>query len=255
MEFSITLEGGKKAYLASDFHLGTPNDEASLERELKIISWLDQIKGDAQVLFLLGDIFDFWFEYRKVIPKGFIRFQGKIAELKDQGIEIHFFSGNHDMWMFDYFPSQLGIPVHHEPQEFVINGKTYFLGHGDGLGPGDKNYKRLKKIFRNRYCQKAFAFLHPSIGISIAQRWSRNSRITSSEHEETFHGENEHLLIYCRRKQQEKQHDFYIFGHRHLAMDLKVDDHSKYINLGEWVKSPHYAVISDQDVTLLKYEN
>ena len=194
MEKSINLERGKKVYFASDFHLGTPSEESSLQRELLIIKWLDEIKSDAQIIFLLGDIFDFWFEYRKVIPKGFTRFQGKIAELKDRGIEIVFFSGNHDMWMFDYFPSQFGIPVFHKPEKFEIDGRRFYLGHGDGLGPGDNNYKRLKKIFRNRLCQRAFAFLHPSIGIGIAQRWSKRSRISSSIHEEKFLGENEYLL-------------------------------------------------------------
>lgn len=255
MELSIKLEHGKKVYFASDFHLGTPSGNSSQQREQKIIRWLDEIKYDAQAIFLLGDIFDFWFEYKKAIPKGFIRFLGKIAELKDQGIAIYFFSGNHDMWMFDYFPEQLGIPVYHEPKEFEIDGLSLFLGHGDGLGPGDKNYKRLKKIFRNRFCQKAFSIIHPNIGITVAQRWSKRSRISSSENEEKFLGPKEYLLAYCERKEESEHHDYYIFGHRHLALDIEVNSTSRYINLGEWVNHPHYAVLSNGKVTLKPYES
>ena len=140
----IQLPSGKKIYFASDFHLGVPDHEASLAREKRIIRWLDHVKGDAHSIYLLGDIFDFWFEYKQAIPKGFVRLLGKLAELRDTGMPIYFFTGNHDMWMFDYFPKELGIPIYREPIELVIENHKLMIGHGDGLGPGDTSYKILK---------------------------------------------------------------------------------------------------------------
>lgn len=247
----IQLPSNKKIYFASDFHLGVPNHTASLAREKIIIKWLDQIKKDAHSIYLLGDIFDFWFEYKHAIPKGFIRLQGKLAELRDAGMPIYFFTGNHDMWMFDYFPNELGIPIYRQPIVLEIGNQKLLIGHGDGLGPGDTSYKILKRFFNSSLCQWLFARLHPNFGIGIAKYWSRNSRITNMKKEEKFNGEeNEYLLAYCRELEKTSHHDFYIFGHRHLPLDIKVGDKSRYINLGEWVNFNTYAVYDGLSIQL-----
>jgi len=180
----IDLPFGKKIYFASDFHLGVPDHETSLIREKRIVSWLDEIKADAHAVFLLGDIFDFWFEYNQAIPKGFIRLQGKLAELRDRGLPIYFFTGNHDMWMFDYFEKEIGIVIFREPIQLTVNRLKLLIGHGDGLGQGDATYKLLKKFFDSGICQWLFARIHPNLGISIAKYWSRKSRINNNAREE-----------------------------------------------------------------------
>ena len=255
MSLNIDLQPGKKIYFASDFHLGTPNHESSLEREKKLIRWLSSIEKDAEAIFLLGDIFDFWFEYKTAIPKGFVRFQGKLAELADRGLKIFMFTGNHDMWMFEYFPKEFGIPVYYNPIQLIAGKTKMLIGHGDGLGPGDKNYKRLKKIFKNRFNQKLFAMLHPGIGISMAHRWSKKSRLANHKHEEVFHGEDENLLKYCKRKETAEHHDYYIFGHRHLVLNLEVSENSRYLNPGDWVNHSNYIVFDGKSCELLEFED
>lgn len=247
----IQIPSDKKIYFASDFHLGVPDHAASLEREKRIIKWLDQVKDDAHSIYLLGDIFDFWFEYKQAIPKGFVRLQGKLAELRDSGMPIYFFTGNHDMWMFNYFPQELGIPIYREPIELEIGAQKLMIGHGDGLGPGDTSYKILKKFFNSGLCQWLFARLHPNLGIGIAKIWSRSSRIANMKKEEKFKGEeNEYLLTYCRELEKNNHHDFYVFGHRHLPLDLEVGKNSRYINLGEWVNFNTYGVYDGTSIKL-----
>jgi UDP-2,3-diacylglucosamine hydrolase len=239
---SIDSLAGKKIFFASDFHLGVPDYQSSLQREKRIVAWLESIRHEAHSIYLLGDIFDFWFEYRHAIPKGYIRLQGKLAELRDAGIPIIFFTGNHDMWMFDYFEKELDIPIYRKPEHLQVGEHKLLIGHGDGLGPGDKTYKILKKIFSSRICQWLFARIHPNVGIGIANYWSRNSRISNARKEETFQGEEgEYLMVYCRELEKKEHHDFYIFGHRHLPLDLKINERSRYINLGEWVNFSTYA--------------
>lgn len=247
----IHLPSDKKIYFASDFHLGVPDHATSLIREKRIIRWLDQVKGNAHSIYLLGDIFDFWFEYKQAIPKGFVRILGKLAELRDEGLPIYFFTGNHDMWMFDYFPQELDIPIYREPMILEIGDHRLMIGHGDGLGPGDTSYKILKQFFNSRLCQWLFARLHPNLGIGIAKIWSRSSRITNIKKEEKFSGEdNEYLLTYCREVEKTRHHDFYVFGHRHLPLDLEAGTNSRYINLGEWVNFNTYGVYDGQSVKL-----
>ena len=249
------LPEGKKIYFASDFHLGVPNYESSLRREQTIVAWLNSIRHDAHSIYIMGDIFDFWFEYKYVIPKGFIRLQGKLAELRDEGIPIIFFTGNHDMWMFDYFPKELGIPVYRDPQVLCVGSHRLLIGHGDGLGPGDSTYKVIKRFFNSDICQWLFARIHPNLGMAIANYWSRKSRISNEKKEEKFMGEDrEFLLIYCKELEQNDHHDFYIFGHRHLPLELRVNEHSLYINLGEWVHYDTYAVYDGKNVELKKFE-
>lgn len=246
---------GKKIFFASDFHLGVPNHDSSLEREKRIVKWLDSIKSEAHTIYLLGDIFDFWFEYKHAIPKGFIRLQGKLAELRDAGIPISFFTGNHDMWMFDYFPKELGIPIYRDPQVLQVGNQKLLIGHGDGLGPGDSTYKFLKRFFNSRLCQWLFARLHPNIGIGIASYWSRKSRISNMKKEETFQGETgEFLWVYCNEVENKEHHDYYVFGHRHLPLDLKISEQSRYVNLGEWVHFSTYAVYDGQRVEIKTFQ-
>ena len=252
---SLKSLNGKKIFFASDFHLGVPNYTESLDREKRITRWLDAIRKDAHSIYLLGDIFDFWFEYKHAIPKGFIRLQGKLAELRDAGIPIIFFTGNHDMWMFDYFKDELGIPIYREPQLLEVGEHKLLVGHGDGLGPGDTTYKFIKKFFNSKVCQWLFARLHPNFGIGVATYWSRKSRISNMKKEEQFQGEEgEFLLTYCKEFERITHHDFYIFGHRHLPLDLKINESSRYINLGEWVNFNTYAEYDGKNVTLKTWE-
>lgn len=244
----------KKLYFASDFHLGAPNSEKSLQREKLLVQWLEEVSKDADEIFLVGDIFDFWFEYKHAIPKGFVRFQGKIAELTDKGIPIHFFTGNHDMWMFDYHEKELGITMHREPYVFEVEGKKILIGHGDGLGPGDKGYKFIKKIFNNRFFQWCFARLHPNFGIGIANYFSKSSRAATGDSDEKFLGEEKEFLVVYTKEFLEKQHiDYFIFGHRHLPIVLKVGEKSTYFNLGDWIKYNTYAVFENGELKLKTY--
>lgn len=251
----MDTDPGKKIYFLSDFHLGAPDAAASLLREKKLIRFLNGIKNDAAAIFIVGDLFDFWYEYKKVVPKGYVRILGKLAELTDSGIPVHFFVGNHDMWMTDYFTRELNIPVYFEPQTFTFQGRKIYIGHGDGLGPGDRGYKFLKKIFRNRICQWLFGIFPPYIGMGIANYFSRKSRAATGQHEEQFLGEdNEWLVIYCREVLKKEAFDYFIFGHRHLPIDMEVAPGSRYVNLGDWIRYFSYAVLEDGQLSL-KYYN
>lgn len=244
----------KKIYFLSDFHLGAPDHVKSLEREKLLVQFLDEIKNDAGEIFLVGDMFDFWYEYRKVVPKGYVRLLGKLAELSDAGVQFHFFVGNHDMWMKEYFQQELNMPVYYEPKEFERFGKKILIGHGDGLGPGDHGYKRLKKIFRNPVCQWLFGILPPVIGVGLANYLSRRSRAQTGSAEEIFLGEDkEWLIIYCKEVLQKENFDFFVFGHRHLAIDYRLPQGSRYINLGDWIRYFTYAVFDGEKMELKSF--
>jgi len=250
----MQIPPGKKIYFLSDFHLGAPNAQASLEREKLIVRFLGEIEGDAHTIFIVGDMFDFWYEYRTVVPRGYVRLLGKLASLSDKGIQIHFFVGNHDMWMKDYFGEELGIPVYFEPKEFDFNNVQFLIGHGDGLGPGDHGYKRLKKVFRNPACQWLFGVLPPAIGIGLANYSSRSSRAKTGNSEEVFLGEErEWLIIYCREMLKQKNFDYFVFGHRHLPIDYRLSNTSRYINLGDWIQFFTYAVFDGEEMELKAY--
>jgi UDP-2,3-diacylglucosamine hydrolase len=247
----ISLPEGKKIYFASDFHLGVPDLKTTIEREKLLVKWMESIRHDAHCLYLVGDMFDFWFEYKYTIPKGFIRFLGKLAELRDAGLPIYFFTGNHDLWMFDYFQKELDIIIYTEPQELKIGDHRILIGHGDGLGPGDRYYKVLKSgLFANPFFQWMFARLHPNLGMYVAQKWSKSSRIANMKREKFQSDQNEFLFQYCEGIEKKEHHDFYIFGHRHLPLNLKVSNNSRYINLGEWVNFSPYAVYDGKNIEL-----
>lgn len=244
-----------KIYFASDFHLGVPTFEKSLEREKKVIRWLDSIKEDAVELYLMGDVFDFWFEYKTVVPKGHVRLLGKLAELSDSGITLHYFTGNHDMWAFDYLEKEINVKIYRSPIERNYSGKDFYIGHGDGLGPGDHGYKFIKKIFASKICQWLFARLHPNFGIGIANYFSRKSRIATGTTDEVFRGEEkEWLVIYSKEILAKKYFDYLIFGHRHLPLDVTINNKSRYINLGDWIQYFTYGVFDGKDFELKKFE-
>lgn len=245
----------KKIYFASDFHLGVPTYEKSREREARIVRWLDSIKNDAAELYLMGDIFDFWFEYATAVPKGFIRFLGKLAELSDKGTKITFFKGNHDMWMFGYLQKELGAKIISDELIIERAGKRFYLHHGDGLGPGDAKYKFLKKFFRSKFCQWLFARIHPNLGIGIALRWSHNSRIVNNKKEWRKEAEQEWLVVYSKEVLAKEYFDYLVFGHRHLPLDINLGNNSRYINLGEWVNYNTYAVFDGHYLELKTFED
>lgn len=251
----IDLIQGKKIYFASDQHFGVPNLKESRIREEKFIRWLDSIKKDAQVLFLMGDLFDFWHEWKYVVPKGYIRVLGKIAELKDSGIDIYFFVGNHDLWMKNYFEEELGIPVYFDKRYYEINDKNFLLAHGDGLGPGDKGYKRMKKVFTNPLAQWAFRWLHPDIAMRIANYMSQKNKLISGDEDKAFLGEDKEFLIqYSKEKLKTENLDYFVFGHRHLPLIFDLEKGAKYINLGDWIVYFTYGVFDGVSFEVKTFE-
>lgn len=252
----MQLAEGKKIYFLSDFHLGAPDYKQSLAREKKLVQFLDTISKDAGAIFIVGDLFDFWYEYRSVVPKGYVRLLGKLATLTDNGIPIYFFVGNHDMWMNGYFEKELNIPVYFREMPFEFNGKKFLIGHGDGLGPGDHGYKFIKKIFRNRFCQWLFGIIHPTLGIGLANYMSRKSRAATGQTDEHFLGEeNEWLIVYCKEVLQQQHYDYFVFGHRHLPIDFSLPGGSRYINLGDWLRYDSYAVFDGNQLELKYYQS
>lgn len=253
----IQVPAGKALFFASDFHLGVPNFESSRRREDKVIKWLDTVAPQAAAIFLVGDLFDFWWEYKTVVPKGFVRFLGRLAYLTDHGMPVHVFTGNHDLWMKDYLTQETGVTIWHKPVQVEImnDDKILLVGHGDGLGPGDQKYKLTKKyMFTVPFLQKVFTAIHPDWGIGLANAWSRSSRKNHKENEKRFLGENEWLWQYCQEVEAQQHHDGYIFGHRHLPLDLPVGDNSKYINLGDWIQYFTYATYKAGQLELLKFD-
>jgi UDP-2,3-diacylglucosamine hydrolase len=247
----------KKTFFASDFHLGIGARHPSADRERSIVRWLHQSAPDAAAIYLVGDIFEFWHEYQHVVPKGFTRLLGTLAEIADSGIPVHAFTGNHDLWMFGYFEQELGIPVYRQPIEQIIGNKRFLIGHGDGLGPGDTGYKLMKKVFTNPVCQWAFRWLHPDLGGQLAHFASGKSREATPEAERNWLGDDkEWLLQYCNRKiSQGVTPDYFVFGHRHLPIDWQLSNgQSRYINLGEWMWAYSYGVFDGNDLQISFFE-
>lgn len=254
MNLHIDLASNKKIYFLSDLHLGAPNYEKSLAREQKIVRFLQAIETDAQAVFLVGDVFDFWFEYKHAVPKYFVRFFAQLIHLKEKGIKVYMFSGNHDLWLKDYLQQELGVTIFHERVFLQSNGRSFFLAHGDGLGPGDLKYKLLKRIFTNPVCVWLFRWLHPDIGIRIAQLWSRHSFTDPAT--EVFHGEDKEWLIqYCKRKLEQQHYDYFLMGHRHLPMEIKLNPKSIYINLGDWLVHNSFVIFDGKNVTLTEWKH
>jgi len=248
----MDLPKGKKVYFASDFHLGIPDKATSIEREKRLCRWLDSIRHDAARIFLVGDLFDAWFEYRHVVPRGYTRFLGKLAELSDAGIPIEVFTGNHDLWMRGYFEEELNITVHHEPVTRTYNGKKFFIAHGDGLGPGDPGYKILKKILTSPVSQWLYRRIHPDTGVGLASWFSRRGpKHMEDDKGNSFQGpEKEWLVQFCLQKLKEEPVDYFIFGHRHIAIMYPLPGNSTYVNLGDWLRFNSYAVLDGESLKL-----
>lgn len=251
-EIQMPLAEGKKVYFLSDVHLGAPTLDRHRERELQVTDWLEKIRTDCGALCLLGDIFDFWFEYKRSVPKGYIRFLAKICEFTDQGIPVHFFTGNHDIWTFDYLPKECGVILHTHNEILRINGKRLLVGHGDALNSQDKGYLFLYRVFHNRFLQRCFRWIHPDVGIWLAQKWSAHSRLGNGKIEaDSFRGEEqEEIVRFCRQTLQHDHFDYFIFGHRHLPADLPLSGNSRYLNTGDWVSWFSYVVFDGETATL-----
>ncbi len=244
----------QKIYFASDIHLGMSPPEDSLKRERLFIEWLEEVRQDAREIWLLGDVFDYWFEYRKVVPRGFVRFQAKLAELQEAGIDIHLFTGNHDVWMFDYLPSTLGVQVHHGLLEQEWNGKHFLLGHGDGLLRRERSYRMLQRMFRNPFLQWCYARIHPNASIAFAQRWSRNSRNKKGAFLPYLGKEKEYQVLFAREQiSSSPKINYFVFGHRHIPYDIRITDTSRVICLGDWIYNFSYAVFDGKDLQLKRY--
>ena len=246
-------------YFVTDFHLGIPSLEDSHERELKLIKFLDGIKADCEELFLMGDLFDFWFEYKSVIPRGFVRIQGKLAEFTDAGIPVHLFIGNHDLWCFGYLHDELGLQLHREPEVFVLKGKKFFMVHGDGQGPGDKGYKFLKRVFSCKFNQFLFRWLHPDIGIRLALRWSHKHRLKKlkNEVERGYYDDIPNTRLYQYAAEQaalDPSIDFFVFGHQHKPMQYQSGNHALPTVVGNWIYDFTYAVFDGEKMELKRYE-
>ncbi len=242
-----------KIYFASDMHLGFPRREESIHRERKVVQWLDDIIDEADELYLLGDVFDFWFEYKHVVPRGFTRFLGKLAEFTDRGKPVHFFTGNHDVWVFDYLPKEIGVKVYRKPIIREIDGKKFFIGHGDGLGSGDVGYKFLKGIFTNKVLQWLFARLHPNGAVGFAHRWSKHSRYNKGFAADDYNPDNEHLVSFIKEHETKEHCDYYVFGHRHFPVSHAVKN-AIYVNLGDWLTHFSYAFWDGKAMHLSKFK-
>lgn len=244
----------KKVYFFSDTHLGSKTFKNPLEQEKRVVRFLDSIKEEASAIYLMGDIIDFWYEYKTVVPRGFTRFFGKIAELTDRGIEVHWFTGNHDIWLFDYLPQEIGVIIHRQPLMTQINGKKFFLAHGDGLGDDSTGYKIMHHFFRNRLCQKLFSAIHPRWSVSFAHKWSRHSRLNGCDFNEFLGEDKEHLILYSKERLKESHVDFFIYGHRHIMLDLMLSRNSRALILGDWISYFSYAVLDGSDIWLEQFE-
>jgi len=242
-------------YFTSDFHLGLDTKIPSREREKMIVRWLDSIMDDTEALYLLGDLFDYWFEYASVVPKGYVRLLGKLAEFTKREIPVHIFTGNHDLWMFEYLEEELGATIHKNPIDIKINGLEFQIGHGDGLGPGDRGYKFIKKIFSNRLNQWLFARIHPNTGIAIMKWFSRRSRESEMDVIDFMGPDKEWLIQYAEEELKNKNVDFFIFGHRHLPIDYTLSNgKSRYINTGDWIHHFSYARYENQNMELINFQ-
>lgn len=239
-----------KIYFASDFHLGVPDYQSSLIREKRVVRWLDFIKADASAVYLVGDLFDFWFEYKHVIPKGFSRLIGKLCELQDLGIQIHLFHGNHDLWQFGYFEKEIGCTVHDKPITLQLGQHTFYVAHGDGLGPGQTWFKFILSIYRNRFFQRLFALLHPTIGIRVANWFSGQSKLKTAHSDNVFLGnDKEYVILHAEEIMKIQKIDFFIYGHRHLPFDISING-SRILNLGDWFSHNTYAVYDGNKLEL-----
>ena len=247
-------------YFASDFHFGIPDKKGSREREKIFVKWLDSIKTDATALYLMGDLFDFWFEFTTVVPKGYIRLLGKLAEFTDSGIEVHLFKGNHDLWAFHYLEDEVGVKLHRRPEIIEILGKKFFLAHGDGLGPGDHGYKLMKKVFECRLNQWLYRWMHPDLGTRLGSYASKRSRLTkllqgNGVEKRKYTPDQEPMVVFSREKAAaDPSIDYFVFGHIHFPDKIKVSEKAECLILGDWVTHYSYATFDGTQLNLHQYK-
>ncbi len=247
----------KNVYFLSDAHLGSVAVAHQRQQERRLVRFLDSVKHKASAIYLLGDMFDFWHEYKTVVPRGFTRFLGKLSELSDMGVEVHYFTGNHDLWTLDYLEKECGVILHHQPATLEIADKVFFLAHGDGLGDGNRSFKCLRYIFHNRVCRRLFAMVHPRWGISMGLAWAGNSyrRHKNNPQSETFKGEDKEPLVCYSRKYMagHPEIDFFIYGHRHIELDLMLSDKVRMLILGDWISQFTFAVFDGEHLYMEDY--
>jgi UDP-2,3-diacylglucosamine hydrolase len=249
----ILNKENNKVYFASDIHLGSGGFEKSLVREKLVVKWLDEIKKDALELYLVGDVFDFWHEWNRAAPQGFTRFLGKLAELSDTGIKIHYFTGNHDVWVYNYLKKEIGLELYRKELKTSLLGRKFYIAHGDGLGPGDKGYKLLKWCFTNKFLQWCFKnLLHPDFALWIGQSWSNSRRM--SERKPVFYEENEWLVKHSKEELKKEHFDYFVYGHRHLPRIFPLSEGTNYVNLGDWLENFTYGVFDGEKFELKKFE-
>jgi UDP-2,3-diacylglucosamine hydrolase len=241
-------------YFLSDAHLGASFLHDNEERERKLVAFLERIAPNCSALYLLGDMFDFWFEYKRVVPRGHVRFLGALARFSDAGIPVHFFTGNHDAWAFNYLARECGVILNDNNGWIIMGGKLFLVGHGDGLDPTDKKYLFLKRVFRSRFLQRAFRLLHPDIGIRLARAWSTHSRMGHVESPSYRGDDHEGIVLYCKSVLQRRHVDYFIFGHRHLPVDIPISPTSRYINTGDWITHFSYATFDGTTLEMLREE-
>ena len=242
------MEKGKKIFFLSDAHLGVPDPVSSREREMRLVSFLNEIKKEAAGIFFLGDLFDFWFEYRRVVPKGFTRLLGTLSGLSDNGIKLHFFTGNHDIWAFDYLQQEVGMQIYRHPTAFTFGRHHFLLAHGDGMDEEDRTFRLLKRVFTNRTLQRCFSWVQPDSGIWLADKWSRRSRYMHGE--EPFKAEKEPCVQFSRRHFLKDGYDYIILGHRHTPVDYPLNEKTRLFILGDWITHFTYAVYDGERVEL-----
>lgn len=246
----------KKIYFISDCHLGATSLQQPLEYERRVVRFLESIEDDCEELYLLGDIIDYWFEYKYVAPQGFTRFLGKLAMMSDKGVKIHWFTGNHDIWIFDYLPREIGCQIHRSPEVMEIHGQRFFLAHGDRLGKDSKALTLMNGFFHNRVCQKLYSWLHPDWTTGFAFWWSKKSRLTGNDFPEYMGEQKEHLVQYAKQRINDGlKVDYFIFGHRHIMLDLMLTRDTRLMILGDWIQHFSYAVLDEEGNLMLdQYE-
>ena len=247
----------KNIYFLSDAHLGSLALKHRRTQERRLVRFLDSIKDKAAAIYLLGDMFDFWDEYKYVVPKGFTRFLGKLSELTDSGVEVHFFTGNHDLWTYGYLEEECGVILHRQPLTVELYGKEFYLAHGDGLGDPDNKFKLLRKLFHNRLCQRMLNFMHPWWGMQLGLNWAKHSRLKRADGKETpYLGEDKEYLVLWTKAymQQHPDIDYFIYGHRHILINLPIAEHSRVVILGDWITLFSYAVFDGNSIKLENWE-
>lgn len=240
-----------KAYFLSDLHLGAPYFPDSKEAEKRVVAFLDSIKNEADAIYLLGDILDYWYEYRYVVPRGFVRFFGKLAELVDNGIKIVWLIGNHDIWIYDYLPTEIGLEVRDGWIVEEIDGRKFFMTHGDGIGKLKPSFRLLRKLFRNKICQKAYSAIHPRWTIPFANSWSRHSRKIEGPSEADACRMLENIEVFSKEfLKKNPDIDYFMYGHLHLVREISVGKKSEIVVLGDWISNFSYAFWNGQSLEI-----